>query len=113
MIRVKRAYDPADPGDGARFLVDRLWPRGVKKEVLDIEAWIKEIAPSNDLRKWYHHDPAKWQEFRDRYFAQLEEKAEALAPIREAAQRGDVTLVYSAKNTERNNAVALKEYLER
>jgi uncharacterized protein YeaO (DUF488 family) len=113
MIQVKRAYDPPDPGDGARFLVDRLWPRGIKKENLKIDSWIKEVAPSDELRKWFGHDPNKWQEFEARYFAELDENAEALAPIRQAAKQGDVTLVYSAKDTEHNQAVALKEYLER
>jgi uncharacterized protein YeaO (DUF488 family) len=113
MIQVKRAYDPPDPGDGARFLVDRLWPRGIKKEHLTIDGWIKEVAPSDELRKWFGHDPARWQEFRDRYFAELDDNSAALAPIRQAAQQGDVTLVYSAKDTEHNQAVALKEYLER
>lgn len=113
MIRTKRAYDPPAASDGARFLVDRLWPRGVKKENLEIEAWIKEVAPSNELRKWFHHDPEKWQEFELRYFAELDEKQEALEPIRQAARRGDVTLVYGAKDTEHNDAIALKAYLER
>jgi uncharacterized protein YeaO (DUF488 family) len=113
MVRVKRAYDPPEPGDGARFLVDRLWPRGIKKEDLELDGWLKEIAPSKELRKWFGHDPARWQEFEQRYAAELDENNEALEPIRRAAQRGDVTLVYSARDTEHNNAVALKEYLER
>jgi uncharacterized protein YeaO (DUF488 family) len=113
MIRVKRAYDPPDPGDGARFLVDRLWPRGIKKESIYIDGWIKEVAPSDELRKWFGHDPAKWQEFRIRYFAELDEKAAALEPIRQAQREGDVTLIYGARDTEHNQAIALKEYLER
>ena len=112
MIQAKRAYDPPAKGDGARFLVDRLWPRGVKKEDLKIDGWLKEVAPSNDLRKWFDHDPDKWEEFRTRYAKELDEKSEALVPIREAARQGDVTLVFAAKDTEHNNAVALKAYLK-
>jgi uncharacterized protein YeaO (DUF488 family) len=113
MIKVKRAYQPASPEDGTRFLVDRLWPRGVKQEALKIEAWLKEVAPSNELRKWYGHDPAKWDEFRRRYAAELDPKPETWRPLLEAARQGDVTLVYSSNEQVINNAVALKEYLER
>jgi uncharacterized protein YeaO (DUF488 family) len=112
MIRIKRAYEPSEAADGTRFLVDRIWPRGVKKEALDIEGWLKEIAPSDKLRKWFGHDPEKWDEFQERYFAELESKQEALKPIREAAEQGTVTLVYGAKDTEHNNAVALRTYLQ-
>jgi uncharacterized protein YeaO (DUF488 family) len=112
MIQTKRAYDAPEEADGTRFLVDRLWPRGIKKEDLRIEAWLKEVAPSNDLRKRFHHDPDRWEEFRERYAEELDGKSDALAPIREAARQGDVTLVYAAKDTEHNNAVALKAYLE-
>jgi uncharacterized protein YeaO (DUF488 family) len=113
MIKVKRAYDSPEPGDGTRFLVDRLWPRGVRKEDLKIDGWLKEAAPSDDLRKWFGHDPDRWQEFTQRYFLELDDLPAALEPIRKAAQQGDVTLVYSARDTEHNQAVALKEYLER
>ena len=112
MIRTKRAYEPPEAADGTRFLVDRIWPRGVKKEALDIEDWLKEVAPSDDLRKWFGHDPEKWDEFQERYFAELESKESTLTPIRDAAEQGTVTLVYGAKDTEHNNAVALKAYLE-
>ena len=112
MIKVKRVYEPSGSGDGTRFLVERLWPRGMKKESLHMEAWLKDVAPSNDLRRWFGHDPAKWTEFERRYFAELDARPEALQPIIEAADRGDVTLLYSAHDTEHNNAVALKKYIE-
>jgi uncharacterized protein YeaO (DUF488 family) len=112
MIKIKRAYDPPDPNDGLRFLVDRLWPRGVKKEDLKIETWIKEISPSNNLRKEFSHEPERWEEFRQRYFAELAQHQEELQTLLEAARKQDITLVYAAKNTQYNNAVALKQYLE-
>lgn len=111
-IKVKRVYEPAEAGDGVRFLVDRLWPRGIKKERLQIEAWLKDAAPSNDLRHWYGHDPAKWDEFKRRYAAELDANPDAWQPIVEAARRGDVTLLYSTREAARNNAVALREYVE-
>jgi uncharacterized protein YeaO (DUF488 family) len=110
-IGLKRVYDPPARSDGARFLVERLWPRGVKKESLKIDAWIKDAAPNAELRKWFHHDPAKWEEFRRRYFDELKERPAALQPIVDAAQKGVVTLIYSSHDTEHNNAVALKEFL--
>jgi uncharacterized protein YeaO (DUF488 family) len=113
MIQVKRAYENAATTDGARFLVDRLWPRGLTKERLAILAWIKDAAPSNELRKWYGHDPAKWNEFRKRYFADLEKTPEAWQPLIEAAHKGAITLVYSSQEKELNNAVALREFLMR
>jgi uncharacterized protein YeaO (DUF488 family) len=113
MIQVKRVYDPATHDDGTRFLVDRLWPRGVKKESLQIEQWLKEAAPSDALRHWFAHDPEKWNEFRRRYFAELDGRADAWRPIAEAARRGNVTLLYSARDTTHNNAAALKEYVEK
>lgn len=112
MIRVKRAYDAPVSEDGARFLVDRLWPRGVKKEALELDEWLKEVAPSDELRRWFGHEPEKWAEFQRRYFAELDDKPEAWQPILEAAGQGNVTLVYGARDTEHNNAVALKAYLE-
>ena len=111
MIAIKRAYEAASKADGARFLVDRLWPRGVKKEDLAIKAWMKDASPSNELRKWYHHDPDQWDEFRRRYFAELKENPEGWEPLLEAARDGAITLVYSAKHEDHNNAVALKEFL--
>ena len=111
MIRLKRAYDSASKDDGIRFLVERLWPRGVKKDALRLDAWLKDVAPSTELRKWFSHDSAKWVDFQRRYFAELKGKLESLEPIIEAARRGHVTFVYSSHNTEHNNAVALKTYL--
>ena len=108
MIKVKRVYDPSGSGDGTRFLVERFWPRGMRKESLHMEAWLKDVAPSDSLRRWFGHDPAKWIEFRDRYFAELEGEPDAIQPIVEAAGKGNVTLLYSAHDTEHNNAAALK-----
>jgi uncharacterized protein YeaO (DUF488 family) len=112
MIAIKRAYEASAKTDGKRFLVDRLWPRGVKKEDLAIKAWLKDVAPSNELRQWYHHDEDQWDEFRRRYFAELKENPDAWQPLLEAAREGTLTLIYSAKNEDHNNAVALKEFLE-
>ena len=113
MIKLKRVYEEQAPDDGVRYLIERLWPRGMKKESLHIDAWLKDAGPSTELRKWFGHDPEKWNEFRRRYFAELDRAPAALAPIREACQRGTVTLLYSSHDTEHNNAVALKEYIER
>ena len=112
MIQLKRVYDKAAPEDGKRFLVERLWPRGIKKSALGIDAWLKEFGPSTSLRKWFGHDPRRWEEFRRRYFHELEKNTEALKPIQRAAERGRVTLIYSSHDTEHNNAVALREFLE-
>lgn len=112
MLNTKRVYDRPASADGARFLVERLWPRGVKKESLPMKAWLKDAAPSDELRRWFAHDPAKWAEFRRRYFAELKGRADTVRPILDARRRGNVTLLYSARDTEHNNAVALKEYLE-
>ena len=113
MIQVKRAYEQPSKDDGERVLVERLWPRGVKKNNLQVEAWLKDVAPSTELRQWFQHDPAKWDEFRRRYFRELEKHPEAWQPLLARARRGRVTLVYSAHDTEHNNAVALKEFLDR
>jgi len=112
MIRIKRAYEAYAKEDGARFLVDRLWPRGMKKEALHMEAWCKDAAPSNELRHWFNHDPAKWKDFQRRYRAELTASPAAWQPLLDAAEQGDITLLYSAHDTEHNNAVALKAYLE-
>ena len=112
MIQLKRAYDLPGRADGTRFLVERLWPRGVKKTSLHIQDWLKDVAPSTELRQWFSHDPAKWNEFRRRYFAELESNPEAWKPIVEAARHGTVTLIYSSHDTEHNNAVALNEFLK-
>lgn len=111
MITLKRAYDPVSRDDGTRVLVERLWPRGVSKAKLRVEAWLKEVGPSTELRKWFGHDPEKWPEFRRRYFRELSSRPEAWQPIVAAARRGTVTLVYSSHDTQHNNAVALQEYL--
>lgn len=111
MVKLKRAYESPADGDGQRFLVERLWPRGVRKEDLPITDWAKDVAPSPALRKWFAHDPAKWNEFRRRYRRELEQHDEALTPIRQAIRRGTVTLIYSARDTEHNAAVALRDYL--
>ncbi len=112
MIQTKRVYEPPARGDGARLLVERLWPRGLKKEQVDAEAWLKDVAPSAELRQWFGHDPAKWREFKRKYFAELNKEPQAWEPILQAAQEGNVTLLYSARDTEHNNAAALKEYLD-
>ena len=112
MIQLKRVYDKAAPEDGKRFLVERLWPRGIKKSDLRVEAWLKDVGPSTALRQWFGHDPRRWDEFRRRYFHELEKNVEACKPIQRVAERGRVTLVYSSHDEEHNNAVALKEFLE-
>src|SRR5262245_16409816 len=113
MIQIKRAYEPATAEDGARFLVDRLWPRGLTKEALELEGWLKDLAPSDQLRRWFNHDPAKWDEFQRRYFAELDEMPNAVQAFLDAARHRDVTLVFGARDTEHNHAVALKNYLSR
>lgn len=112
MIHLKRVYDKSDPGDGKRFLVERLSPRGIKKSEVHFDAWPKDVGPSTALRKWFGHDPKKWNEFRERYFHELEKNSDAWKEIQSAAQSGEVTLIYSSHDTEHNNAVALKEFLE-
>lgn len=112
MLKVKRVYEDSGAGDGARFLVERLWPRGMKKESLKMEAWLKEVAPSDSLRRWFAHDPLKWKEFQKRYRVELESNPDAWKPLLEAARRGNVTLLYSARDIEHNNAVVLKSFLE-
>ncbi len=112
MIQLKRAYDRPSAEDGKRFLVERLWPRAIKKTELRIDAWLKDVAPSTALRQWFSHDPDKWNEFRRRYFAELDKNPEAWEQILQAAQRGRITLIYSSHDQQHNNAVALEEYLE-
>lgn len=113
MIALKRVYDAAAPGDGKRYLVERLWPRGIRKESLRIEGWLKDVAPSTELRQWFSHDPAKWTQFRRRYFRELDAHPQAWEPILDAMHGKKVTLIYSAHDTEHNNAVALMDYLEK
>ena len=112
MITLKRAYDSVSRTDGKRFLVERLWPRGVSKAKLRVDAWLKEVGPTTELRRWFSHDPRKWSEFRRRYFRELDSRPEAWQPIVSAARHGRVTLVYSSHDTEHNNAVALQQYLQ-
>ncbi len=110
-ISLRRVYESAED-DSTCFLVERLWPRGVKKESLRLDAWLKDVAPSTGLRLWFGHDPLKWEEFRRRYFEELNANTASWEPILSAARRGKVTLLYSSRDTEHNNAVALKDYLD-
>ncbi|WP_430391937.1 DUF488 domain-containing protein [Dyella sp. 20L07] len=111
-IAVKRVYDPPAKSDGYRVLVDRLWPRGLKKEDAALDAWSKELAPSSVLRKWFGHEPARWEAFRHRYASELDRVAEYWRPLAEQASRHRVTLLFGARDEEHNNAVALKCYLD-
>lgn len=113
MIRLKRVYEEAARTDGYRVLVERLWPRGVSKEKANIRLWAKEIAPSAELRKWYGHNLARWEEFKKRYWRELKGKQESLEEIRSRAREGTVTFVYAARDEEHNSAMALKDYLEK
>jgi uncharacterized protein YeaO (DUF488 family) len=114
MMTLKRADEPVASGDGKRFLVERLWPRGVRKASLQIDGWLKEAAPSSELRQWFSHDPAKYPDFRHRYFRELDANPQAWQTILDVAARGGkVTLIYSSHDTEHNNAVALRDYLEK
>ncbi len=110
-VRIKRAYEPPAAEDGARILIDRLWPRGVKKEALALTEWAKALAPSTELRQWFNHDPALWDEFRRRYAAELRAQRPAFDALRERARHGVVTLVYSAHDEAVNNAVAMRGFL--
>jgi uncharacterized protein YeaO (DUF488 family) len=114
MIKIKRVYEKSETGDGQRVLVDRLWPRGARKDESHIDAWLKDLAPSDDLRKWFAHDPERWPGFQQRYMAELNhpEKVLMLEDLKSRARQGIVTLVYAAHDTERNNAVVLKHFLE-
>lgn len=112
-VQIKRVYEAPSPEDGIRILVDRLWPRGLKKEDAHLDEWLKNIAPTNELRKWYGHDPDKWPEFQRRYFAELDSNEDDVVELRKQTRKGKVTLLYSSKEEKINNAVALKNYLER
>ena len=115
MIKLKRVYDDPSSADGERLLVDRLWPRGLKKEKAHLDDWLKDLAPSDELRKWFAHDPERWEEFQQRYSDELEDpdnKSQIEALLKKARQ-GTVTLVFAAKDEEKNNAVVLKQYLEK
>ena len=111
-IQIKRIYEPAEESDGYRVLVDRLWPRGMTKAKARIDLWLKEIAPSTALRKWFGHVPSKWDEFQKRYRIELNDHPGVWEPIREAVGKGDVTLLYSAHDMQHNSAVVLKAFLE-
>jgi uncharacterized protein YeaO (DUF488 family) len=112
-IRIKRAYESPLESDGYRVLIDRLWPRGVSREQAKLDEWLKELAPSSELRTWFGHDPARFDEFRRRYVDELREERRLLASLRRRARRGTLTLVYSARDTEHNDAVVLAEILRR
>jgi uncharacterized protein YeaO (DUF488 family) len=112
MLKLKRVYEKTEKSDGTRFLVERLWPRGIRKESLKMKAWLKEVAPSPELRKWFAHDPQKWTEFKKRYRAELASTPEPWQPILDAAEHGNVTLLYSARDPEHNSALLLKDFLE-
>lgn len=110
-LRVKRVYDPPSPDDGVRILVDRLWPRGLSKEKAHVDLWLKEVAPSTELRKWFNHEPEKWDEFRERYRQELRQQPEALQRLADAARAGTTTLLFGALEPRFNDAVALMEFL--
>ncbi len=110
-IQVKRIYESPSAEDGFRILVDRLWPRGIKKEKANIDLWLKDIAPSDSLRKWFNHDPEKWEEFKKRYCKELIGKQEFIDLLSQHLKKGKVTFLFSAKDEVHNNAVALREYL--
>jgi uncharacterized protein YeaO (DUF488 family) len=113
MIRVKRVYEAPAAGDGTRVLIDRVWPRGLSKKDVAADEWLKDVAPSTALRRWFGHDPEKWAEFRRRYAAELDKQDDAVAHLRALARRGTVTLVFGARDAAHSNAAALKAYLER
>jgi uncharacterized protein YeaO (DUF488 family) len=112
-LQVKRIYDPYQEGDGYRILVDRLWPRGVSKEKAHLNLWLKEIAPSDELRRWFHHEEANWQEFTHRYLDELETHPDEVSLLLEKIRQTSVTLLYGARDTEHNQALILKDYLEK
>jgi uncharacterized protein YeaO (DUF488 family) len=113
MLQIKRAYEPAARTDGRRILVERLWPRGMKKDALALDDWLKDVAPSSELRRWFGHRVERWAEFRRRYRKELDARPTAWERLRRAARRGRVTLLYSARDTEHNSAVVLRDYLAR
>lgn len=112
-IKIKRIYEAPSPDDGYRVLIDRIWPRGISKEKGEIDTWAKEVAPSSELRKWYNHDHNKWEEFKQKYFAELEQNQEAVAEFRAKISKGAVTFLFSSKELKLNNAYALKEFIEK
>ena len=110
-LTIKRVYEEPDKDDGIRILIDRLWPRGLSKEKAHVDLWLKQIAPSTELRKWFAHDPAKWTEFKTRYRAELKHNGEQLAVLKQAIAKGPVTLLYGAKDEQHNDAIVLQELL--
>lgn len=110
-VKIKRVYAPGEVSDGKRVLIDRLWPRGLSKEKAAVDVWLKEIAPSTELRKWFGHDTAKWSEFQKRYRAELDKNTEAVTSLRQIVEKGKTTLVYGAHDEEHNNAVVIQKYL--
>lgn len=110
-IKIKRVYEKPEPADGFRILVDRLWPRGLTKEKAAADLWLKDIAPSTELRKWFHHDPEKWKEFQKKYRQELKENPEAVSILKEHLKKGPLTLLYGAKDREHNEAEVLKEFI--
>jgi uncharacterized protein YeaO (DUF488 family) len=111
-VKVKRVYEEPSENDGQRILVDRIWPRGLTKEAAQIDLWLKSIAPSNDLRKWFSHDPQKWKIFRKKYFGELDENQDVVNDLVTQVKKHNSTLVYAARNVQQNNAIALRDYLE-
>lgn len=112
MLKLKRVYEAPEKNDGKRILVDRLWPRGLTKEKAHVDLWLKDLGPSTELRKWFAHDPKKWTSFRTKYFQELKVKGDLLSEVRRESRQGTVTLLYGAKDTEHNEALLIKEYLE-
>lgn len=112
-LKLKRVYEPAARSDGCRVLVDRIWPRGLSREAASLDAWIKDVAPSAGLRKWFGHEPSKWEAFKRKYFAELDRQADVLEQLLEPCSGRTVTLLFAAKDATHNNAVALKEYLDK
>jgi uncharacterized protein YeaO (DUF488 family) len=112
-IKLKRVYEESAKEDSTRILVDRLWPRGLTKQKANVDIWLKEVAPSTELRKWFHHDPEKWEEFKKRYFLELKNKKEQIEVLKKQLRNGTVTLVYGEKDEEHNEAIVLKELLSR
>jgi uncharacterized protein YeaO (DUF488 family) len=112
MIHLKRVYEKPSKKDGIRVLVERLWPRGLTKERADVDLWLKDVAPSPELRKWFGHDPARWEQFQERYRRELRKQEDAVQLLKQKAKQGSVTLVYAARDEEHNGALALKRFLQ-
>ena len=113
MVQIKRVYDPSSRRDGVRILVERLWPRGITKQRASLDLWMKEVAPSPELRRWFNHDPVRWIQFKRRYWKELQDHPEAVEALKSRGREETVTLVYAARDEQHNGALALKEFLER